>query len=205
MCCVYSHARIASSASLWLGFAVPIIFHESPMVAFILCWLLTILFLSLRLPVYQPVIPLACSFIVSLLSEVPSQHGSILALITFVLRLTGRSNWLFLPFHNSTGTYALSTHNFFFLFLSWRYTHLFSAKLRSGCLFDFGPAWTASGLGQWFFHESSFFFTDKSLPMGSKQNVYSQINPRRTTFPRRLVASNKLNINQLKFRNYEKV
>ena len=37
MCCVYSHARIASSASLWLGFAVPIIFHESPMVAFILC------------------------------------------------------------------------------------------------------------------------------------------------------------------------
>ena len=61
------------------------------------------------------------------------------------------------------------------------------------------------GLGQWFFHESSFFFTDKSLPMGNKQNVYSQINPRRTTFPRRLVASNKLNINQLKFRNYEKV
>lgn len=40
--------------------------------------------------------------------------------------------------------------------------------------------------------------------MGNKQNVYSQINPRRTTFPRRLVASNKLNINQLKFRNYEK-
>ena len=37
MCCVYSHARMASSASLCLDFAVPIIFHESPMVAFILC------------------------------------------------------------------------------------------------------------------------------------------------------------------------
>ena len=43
MCCVCSHARMASSTSLWLGFAVPIIFHESPMVAFIQCWLLTIL------------------------------------------------------------------------------------------------------------------------------------------------------------------
>ena len=51
MCCVYCHARMASSTSLCLGFAVPIIFHESPMVAFILCWFLTILFLSLRLPV----------------------------------------------------------------------------------------------------------------------------------------------------------
>ena len=29
--------------------------------------------------------------------------------------------------------------------------------------------------------------------------MYSQINPCRTTFPRRFVASNKLNINQLKF------
>ena len=77
MCCVCSHARMASSTSLCLGFAVPIIFHESPMVAFILCRLLTILFLSQRLPVQQPVIPLACSFIVSLLSEVPSQHGSV--------------------------------------------------------------------------------------------------------------------------------
>lgn len=37
MCCAYSHARMASSTSLCLGFAVPIIFHESPMVAFILC------------------------------------------------------------------------------------------------------------------------------------------------------------------------
>ena len=51
MCCAYSHARMASSTSLCLGFAVPIIFHESPMVAFILCWLLTILFLSLHLSV----------------------------------------------------------------------------------------------------------------------------------------------------------
>ena len=37
MCCVSSHARMASSTSLCLSFAVPFIFHESPMVAFILC------------------------------------------------------------------------------------------------------------------------------------------------------------------------
>ena len=42
--------------------------------------------------------------------------GASLALITFVLRLTGRSNWLFLPFHNGTVTYALSTHTFSFYF-----------------------------------------------------------------------------------------
>ena len=42
--------------------------------------------------------------------------GASLVLITLVFWLTGRSNWLFLPFHNGTVTYALSTHNFFFLF-----------------------------------------------------------------------------------------
>ena len=42
--------------------------------------------------------------------------GASLVLITLVLRLTGRSNWLFLPFHNGTVTYALSTHTFSFYF-----------------------------------------------------------------------------------------
>ena len=116
MCCVCSHARIASSASLWLGFAVPIIFHESPMVAFILCWFLTILFLSLRLPVYQPVIPLACSFIVSLLSEVLSQHGSIPGTYHVCSPAHWQKQLVFLPFHNGTVTYALSTHTFSFYF-----------------------------------------------------------------------------------------
>ena len=34
---------------------------------------------------------------------------------------------------------------------------------EAGAFLSFGTAWTASGLGQWFFHESSFFFTDMSL------------------------------------------
>ena len=42
--------------------------------------------------------------------------GASLVLITLVFWLTGRNNWLFLAFHNGIVTYALSTHNFFFLF-----------------------------------------------------------------------------------------
>lgn len=42
--------------------------------------------------------------------------GASLVLITLVFWLTGRSNWLFLPFHNGTVTYALSTHTFSFYF-----------------------------------------------------------------------------------------
>ena len=42
--------------------------------------------------------------------------GASLALITLVLRLTGRNDWLFPAFHNGTGTYALSTHTFSFYF-----------------------------------------------------------------------------------------
>ena len=80
---------------------------------------------------------------------------------------SGSLNWipLALSLASPIGTVpsALINSYFFISILSWRYTYLFSAKLRSGCLFSFGPAWTASGLGQWFFHESSFFFTDMSL------------------------------------------
>jgi hypothetical protein len=42
--------------------------------------------------------------------------GASLVLITLVLLLTGRSNWLFPAFHNGTGIYALSTHTFSFYF-----------------------------------------------------------------------------------------
>ena len=116
MCCVYSHARMASSTSLCLGFAVPIIFHESPMVAFILCHAS-----YYPLPVSAFIGVAACHPFSLLIHLVVSylryrlNMGASLALITLVLRLTGRSNWLFL-FHNCTDTYALSTHTFSFYF-----------------------------------------------------------------------------------------
>ena len=117
MCCVCSHARMASSTCLCLGFAVPIIFHESPMFAFILCWAS-----YYPLPVSAFIGIAACHPFSLLIHRVVYSlryrlnMGASLALITFVLRLTGRNNWLFLAFHNGTVTYALSTHNFFFLF-----------------------------------------------------------------------------------------
>ena len=52
--CVNSNARMANSANSCLSAALPIIFHESPLVAIILARLLTILFLYLRQSVLQP-------------------------------------------------------------------------------------------------------------------------------------------------------
>ena len=117
MCCVYSHARIASSTSLCSGFAVPIIFHESPMVAFILCWAS-----YYPLPVSAFTSVAACYPFSLLIHRVVYSlryrlnMGASLALITFVLRLTGRNNWLFPAFYNGTCIYALSTHTFSFYF-----------------------------------------------------------------------------------------
>ena len=48
MPCVTGNARMASSTVLCLNAAIPIFFHESPLVAVIPAGLLTILFLSLR-------------------------------------------------------------------------------------------------------------------------------------------------------------
>ena len=78
MLCVTSNARMANSTAFRLSAAIPIIFHESPLVAIILAGLLTTLFLYLRQSVLQP-LPLwsahsSCRFCQSLLS----QHGSIL-------------------------------------------------------------------------------------------------------------------------------
>ena len=104
--------------------------------------------------------------------------------------------------HCAVSAYKLLLFHFYFVLA---YTYLFSAKLRSGCLFKFRPCvdclrpWTM--IFPWIF----LFLYRHVFACSNKQNEYSQINPRRTTFPRRFVASNKLNINQLKFRNYEKV
>ena len=74
--------------------------------------------------------------------------GASLVLITLVLRLTGRSNWLFLPFHNGTVTYALSTHTFSFYFNLGVILIYSPRSYEAGVFFNCGPAWTASGLGQ---------------------------------------------------------
>ena len=105
-----------AQVSVW-ALPSPIIFHESPMVAFILCHAS-----YYPLPVYAFIGVAACHPFSLLIHLVVSylryrlNMGASLALITLVLRLTGRNNWLFPAFHNGTVTYALSTHNFFFLF-----------------------------------------------------------------------------------------
>ena len=129
-----------------------------------------------------------------------SVWGTWLVAITLVLRLTG---WipLALSLASPTGTVPSTLVNsyFFISYFVLAYTYLFSAKLRSGCLFKFRPyvdclrPWTM--IFPWIF----LFLYRHVFACSNKQNEYSQINPRRTTFPRRFVASNKLNINQLKF------
>ena len=54
MPCVTSNARMADSTASCLDAALPIIFHEYPLVAIILAGLLTILFLYLHQSVLQP-------------------------------------------------------------------------------------------------------------------------------------------------------
>ena len=117
MCCVCSHARMTSSTCLCLGFAVLIIFHESPMVAFILCWAS-----YYPLPVSAFIGVAACHPFSLLIHRVVYSlryrlnMGASLVLITLVFWLTGRNNWLFPAFHNDTCIYALSTHTFSFYF-----------------------------------------------------------------------------------------
>ena len=75
MLCVTSNARMANSTDSCLSAAVPIIFHESPLVAIILAGLPTTLFLYLRQLVLQPLphrsAHSSCRFCQSPLS----QHG----------------------------------------------------------------------------------------------------------------------------------
>ena len=150
MLCVISNARMAGSAASCLGATVPIIFHEFPLVAIILAGHPTTLFLYLSQSVLQPLPPWSAHSSCRIIHWLPTSVGEAwLVTITLVLRLTGRKQLvLSLASLYGTGTDALINSYFFISILSWRYTHLFSAKLRSGCLFSFGPAWTASGLGQ---------------------------------------------------------
>ena len=149
MPCVTINARMANSAASCLYAAVLIIFHESPLVAVILAGIPTTLFLYLRQSVLLPLphrsAHSSCRFCQSPLSQHGSNLGTHLACSpAHWQKATGSS--LCIPIRHWCS--ALDKLNFFISILSWRYTHLFSAKLRSGCLFSFGPAWTASGLGQ---------------------------------------------------------
>ena len=156
---------------------------------------------SLYKSVSQPITPLICSFIFS--------FGSLVAHF-FLGSMVGDhhacspAHWL-----NPSGSFSYISYRhcavsacklyFFISYFVLAYTYLFSAKLRSGCLFSFRPyvdclrPWTM--IFPWIF----LFLYRHVFACSNKQNEYSQINPRRTTFPRRFVASNKLNINQLKF------
>ena len=127
MCCVCSHARMASSASLCLDFAVPIIFHESPMVAFILCHAS-----YYPLPVSAFIGVAAChpfSLLIHLVVyslRYRLNMGASLVLITLVFWLTGRNNWLF--FHSITALLPMRYQ--LILFLSILILALYSFILR---------------------------------------------------------------------------
>ena len=96
MLCVTSNARMAGSTASCLDAAIPIIFHESPLVAIILAGLLTTLFLYIHQSVFQP-LPLwsahsSCRIVHWLPTSV---WGAWLVLITLVLWLTGRKQLAF--------------------------------------------------------------------------------------------------------------
>ena len=117
MPCVTSNARMANSTVSCLCAAIPIIFHESPLVAIILAGLLTTLFLYLHQSVLQPY-PSGL-----LIHRVVSVWGcnlnmeAFLVPITLVLQLTGRMQLaLSLASHDGTCADALINSYFFFLF-----------------------------------------------------------------------------------------
>ena len=125
---VNSNARMANSTDSCLSAAVPIIFHESPLVAIILTGLLTTLFLYLRQSVLQPLLlwsaHSSCRFV--------WYHGfnmeAILVPITLVLRLTGRIG-LALSLSSLYGTCADALDKLL-LFLSILILALYSFILR---------------------------------------------------------------------------
>ena len=92
MPCVTSNARMASSAASCLCAAIPIIFHESPLVAIILARLLTILFLYLHQSVLQPLPLWSAHSSCRLCLVMPSQHGSVLD-THHACSLTHWQNW----------------------------------------------------------------------------------------------------------------
>ena len=118
---------MASSTSLCLSFAVPFIFHESPMVAFILCHAS-----YYPLPVSAFIGVAACHPFSLLIHRVVYSlryrlnMGASLVLITLVLRLTGRNNWLF--FNSITALLPMRSQ--LILFLSILILALYSFILR---------------------------------------------------------------------------
>ena len=90
MPCVTINARMANSTVSCLYAAVPIIFHESPLVAIILAGLLTTLFLYLHQSMLQPYPSGLLIHRVVSVSHPCLNMEAILVPITLVLRLTGR-------------------------------------------------------------------------------------------------------------------
>ena len=114
---VNSNARMANSTDSCLSAAVPIIFHESPLVAIILAGFLTTLFLYLHQSVLQPY---PSGLLIHRVVSVWGCHlnmEAFLVPITLVLRLTGRMQLaLSLASHDGTCADALINSYFFFLF-----------------------------------------------------------------------------------------
>ena len=117
MPCVTINARIANSTASCLYAAVPIIFHESPLVAIILAGLLTTLFLYLRQSVLQSLPLWSAHSSCRIIHWLPTSVGEAwLVPITLVLRLTGRMQ-LALSLASLYGTCADALDKLYFFFL----------------------------------------------------------------------------------------
>ena len=91
MPCVTINARMANSTVSCLYAAIPIIFHESPLVAVILAGFPTTLFLYLSQSVLQPLPLWPAHSSCRIIHWLPTSVGEAwLVTITLVLRLTGR-------------------------------------------------------------------------------------------------------------------
>ena len=150
MSCVTSNARMANSTPSCLGAAVPIIFHKSPLVAVILAGLShhpLLVSASIGIAAFTP---LVCSFIVSFLPGTTCFNiEAFLVPITLVLQLTGRMQQaLSLASHTALVLMRLTNSYFFFLFCLGVILIYSPRSYEAGAFLDFGPAWTASGLGQ---------------------------------------------------------
>ena len=129
MPCVTINARMANSAASCLYAAVLIIFHESPLVAFILAGLPTTLFPYLSQSVLQPLPLWSSHSSCRIIHWLPTSVGEAwLVTITLVLRLTGRKQLaLSLASLYGTGADALDK---LLLFLSILILALYSFILR---------------------------------------------------------------------------
>ena len=109
MPCVTINARMANSTMSRLSATIPIVFHESPLVAIILAGFLTTLFLYLRQSVLQSLPLWSAHSSCRIIHWLPTSVGEAwLVPITLVLRLTGRKQLaLYLASRYGTGADAL--------------------------------------------------------------------------------------------------